>query len=78
VKTVIAIVLLLALGGCKQGLGERCQVDSDCSEGNCSQAEPKVCGGDNASQLDASFPIDATPGPDAVLDAPIDAMPDAR
>lgn len=31
-----ALCLLLAspiLAGCKQGLGERCQVDSDCDEG---------------------------------------------
>jgi len=76
VKTVIAIVLLLALGGCKQGRGERCQVDSDCAEGNCSQAEPKVCGGDSTGVgLDAEIPpqIDAPTPIDAAVDSRIDA-----
>jgi hypothetical protein len=78
VKLWIAGLVFVSLAGCKQGLGERCQVDSDCAEGNCSQAEPKVCGGDNASQLDAFVPdaaIDApADGPvDAAVDGPIDA-----
>ena len=69
-KTLIAFVLVgFVATGCKQGRGERCQVDSDCSEGNCSLSEPKVCGGDNASQLDADLPV-LIDAPDA---APIDA-----
>jgi hypothetical protein len=71
VKLWIAGLVFVSLAGCKQGLGERCQVDSDCAEGNCSQAEPKVCGGDNASQLDAFVPIDAPA--DGPVDAPVDA-----
>jgi hypothetical protein len=72
VKTRLAIMLLsLSLTACKQGPGERCQVNADCAEGNCSQAEPKVCGGDDSAQFDASpLPIDA---PDLPIDAGVDA-----
>lgn len=58
----IALVSLMAMAtlmatGCKQGRGERCQVDADCANGlTCSQSEPKTCGGDNTQQEDADFP----------------------
>jgi hypothetical protein len=85
VTTWISIALVTAsLAGCKQGLGERCQVDSDCSDGlSCSQADPKTCGGDNHEQEDADIPEqnppDAQPdaAPDATPDAGIDAPADA-
>ena len=85
-KTLLAIALLAlvpSLTGCKQGPGERCQVNSDCADGNCSQAEPRVCGGGDSAQFDAAplpIPIDAAVI-DAAVDAPddasVDAMPDA-
>jgi len=85
VTTWISIALVTAsLAGCKQGLGERCQVDSDCSDGlSCSQAAPKTCGGDNHEQEDAEIPVQNPPdaeldaAPDATPDAAIDAPPDA-
>ena len=79
-KTLLAFVVLsLSLVGCKQGAGERCQRNSDCADGNCSQAEPRVCGGDNSAQLDAQplpidAPIDASELPDAP-DATVSAAP---
>jgi len=85
VKTLFAIALLAllpTLTACKQGPGERCQVNSDCADGNCSQAEPRVCGGGDSTQLDAdpvpvqvdaAPPIDAAPSDDAAVDAPLDA-----
>ena len=80
-KTLFAIALLAVLApsltGCKQGAGERCQVNSDCVDGNCSQAEPRVCGGNDSSQRDADpLPIDAPADAavDAAPDAPIDAL----
>jgi len=80
VKTLLAIALLAlvpSMTGCKQGPGERCQVNSDCADGNCSQAEPRVCGGGDSAQFDAAplptpLPIDAAP-----IDAPTDAAIDA-
>jgi hypothetical protein len=72
VKLWIATVLLFA--ACKQGNGQRCQVDSDCESNMCSSAEPKVCigGTDNTADIDAT--PDSPPEPiDAAVDAAIDA-----
>jgi len=64
-KKRLAIALLVAFvfgagAGCKQGLGERCQVNDDCSSGVCSSASPKVCVGDDNNQtpIDAMLPMD--------------------
>lgn len=75
-KKPVAIVIaslglaLLVLGGiasCKQGEGERCQIQADCEEGLvCNEAE-QVC-----RSVENNNPIDATV-PDALIDAP-DAM----
>jgi hypothetical protein len=66
VKLWIAITMLL-LSACKQGNGERCQVDSDCESNMCSSAEPRVCigGTDNTSDIDAT--------PESLVDAAVDA-----
>jgi hypothetical protein len=58
---LIAWCAALAAAGCKQGLGDRCQVNSDCVSGICSESLPQVCvsiTGQN-DQIDASVPIDA-------------------
>lgn len=75
-KKWLAIALFVVVSGaagCKQGLGERCQVNDDCSSGVCSSASPKVCVGDNNNQtpIDAMLPLDT--GDATVADAP-DAM----
>ena len=71
-KQWIAIAISLMLFGCKQGNGQRCQVNSDCLSNMCSRAEPKVCiGTDDPSDTD----IDGSP---MEIDAPVvDAAPDA-
>ena len=76
-KKWIAIVLLsFSVTGCKQGIGDRCQVNADCAEGFCQQAQ-KVCS--TLGDAGSSDPIDAqTDAPtDAPIDASIDAMIDA-
>ena len=61
---------LLALPACKQGQGERCQVDSDCEEGLLCAPATKTCEHTASGGFDAS--------PDAIpIDAGIDGMPDA-
>ena len=87
-KHRIAIVVLgtwlgLGLTGCKQGLGERCQVNSDCASNHCSMSDPQICvtnESNNMGDIDATVPppsdgppapVDA--GPDAPIDAPVDA-----
>lgn len=57
---------LLVLGGvaaCKQGEGERCQVESDCDEG-------LICTGEGLCKSVESGQIDAPPVPDAPIDSP--------
>ncbi|HSK03795.1 MAG TPA: hypothetical protein VK932_21225 [Kofleriaceae bacterium] len=86
-KRTVSIVLAslalasLTLGGiasCKQGEGERCQVQEDCEEGlTCNIGEGlcrEVGGGDIPAPLPPDAPLDTPPdGPDAPLDAPPDA-----
>jgi hypothetical protein len=57
-RLLIALFVMSAGAGCKQGLGERCQVDSDCASGICSMATPKVCVSQNGEteQIDATVP----------------------
>lgn len=82
----IAIVRLglglgLGLGlmtGCKQGLGELCQVNADCASNHCSMSDPQICVSDksnNMGDIDAMVPPPSD-GPlrvDAALDGPVDA-----
>jgi hypothetical protein len=89
VKHRIAFVLVaLWLAGCKQGLGERCQVNADCSSNHCSMSDPQICVSNESNNMgdidamvlppsDAAIPTDArTDAPtDAPADAPIDAPP---
>jgi len=64
----------IGIAGCKQGRGERCQVDADCADGmHCSQSEPRTCGGDNLDQLDVMPPPEPS---DAPIDAPTDTTID--
>jgi hypothetical protein len=61
-----------AIAGCKQGIGERCQQNSDCASGICSSSPPMVCQG-NGSGADMT-PIDAAcDPPDKVPCLPADA-----
>lgn len=69
-----ALSALVALGlvvSCKQGEGERCQVDADCEDGLvCAQATQLCADNDTSAGIDAMVPTDA---PDAMPDAPPDA-----
>jgi hypothetical protein len=68
---IVVLVSLLALVGCKQGQGERCQVDSDCETGLLCAPATKTCEQTASGGFDAS--------PDAIpIDAGIDGMPDAE
>ena len=75
-KKPVAIVIaslglvLLGLGGmasCKQGPGERCQVDDDCEQGVCALAT-------NTCDTRDGGMLDVPPAPDAAIDAPPDTM----
>lgn len=73
-KWLVIALFVLSAAGCKQGIGERCQVNEDCSSGVCSSSSPKVCVGENMNNepIDATLPIDAADAPtdDGAIDAP--------
>lgn len=66
----LALGSLLSLGGCGQGLGERCQLDSDCQDDLRCSIPPEnggpviggVCVGINA--VDLAINYDFAPAPD--------------
>src|SRR5688572_21088540 len=77
VRGLVLSLALMAFGGCKQGVGERCEITSDCEDGlvcSASQHECTPTGGvdPDAGFIDAAFgdarPADAT-GP--TVDAPV-------
>jgi hypothetical protein len=81
----VASLVAVAVTSCKQGEGERCQRESDCSGGLvCNQAtglcQSSQSGADGNIQPDASIDgPDAPEVPDADIDAePVDAEPDAE
>jgi hypothetical protein len=75
----LAFATLLLLGACKQGVGEICQVDSDCASNKCSMMQsqddmPVVnhCLPESGAVVPDGAPIDSGPPPDS---APPDAVP---
>lgn len=73
-KRLAIVLALVATGACKQGLGERCQVNADCANGLvCNQAKNSTCqsqsgvGGIDATVPDGPVRRDAAP--DAMRDA---------
>lgn len=57
--------------GCKQGDGDRCQVDSDCQSGLCNKSKG------TCATVGGSGPIDAEVPDGIPVDAPKDAPADA-
>lgn len=66
----VLVVSITMYVGCKQGEGDRCQVDDDCESGLCNIAKGTCGTGNEANPIDSMLPIDA-----AILDAPPDAPP---
>ena len=65
-RLACAVLAVIALSACKQGIKQRCQVQADCDDGLVCVASG-ICVG----------PVDAAPIMDAPSDAPPDAPPDA-
>jgi hypothetical protein len=74
-------LLLAGLSACKQGLGDRCQLDSDCESGlRCSTGSNMICENPALVVPDASTDLrDARTIPDAAFrpDAGPPSIPDA-
>lgn len=69
----LAFLLLAAVAGCKQGAGERCQIDDDCEDGLVCSESQHICQM-NVPTVDAAPRIDARVVDASTLDA---AGPDA-
>jgi hypothetical protein len=67
---------LLALAGCKQGEGDRCEVDNDCS-GGLTCENPTGRGGQCTSRPGSSVKLDAAPDARVVDAATADRAVDA-
>jgi hypothetical protein len=63
------------ISGCGQAIGEKCQIDSDCSSGLCNSGTG-LCQSPNSNTVDTNLlPDTKVPVPDATVDAKVDAMP---
>jgi len=66
---MIAALVSVAYVGCKQGEGDRCQVNSDCASGLCNQAKGTCASGGSTMDIDAPVPDGPDSGPgDAATD----------
>ena len=68
-------LLSLLLTGCKQGVGEVCQIDDDCEDGLECNAGTMRCQRPGANIEDAAPPADAAVPDASVADAGVDAAP---
>lgn len=70
-KKWFVIALFVSLAGCRQSLGERCQVADDCASGVCATSAPKICvpEGKTNGDIDSDLPIDAAVDAAAVAPA---------
>lgn len=73
--TIGLVGSLAAIAACKQGEGDRCQVDDDCETGLSCNKATTTCTSKMGGAADASI-IDQAPA-DAPVDGPPDAMLDA-
>jgi hypothetical protein len=71
VKRILFVGLLIV--GCKQGKGERCQIDTDCQSPLTCNVATMACQGPTSGDVDARVP-DA---PKSINDAGVDATSDA-
>lgn len=69
--TALAFAGVIAFAGCKQGEGERCQVNEDCEEGLVCNQATEQCALPGGGGIDATVPDGPT------VDAAPDAPPDA-
>ncbi|HEX5061698.1 MAG TPA: hypothetical protein VFV99_20165 [Kofleriaceae bacterium] len=70
---MIAVLVSAVYVGCKQGDGDRCQVNEDCESDICNVAKGTCApAGGEMEEIDAGVPD----GPDAAPDAPSDAPGD--
>ena len=80
-KWFVCAWFAVSVAGCKQGIGDHCQVNSDCTSGACSMSLPQVCVAEetisDGGGFDTKLPPDAIRPDSAASDAPRDTPSDA-
>jgi hypothetical protein len=80
ISAALALAAAALVASCRQGEGDRCQVNADCEDNLiCNQATQR-CARTAGGDIDADVPDPPIPDmalPDAAVDAMIDAMIDA-
>jgi hypothetical protein len=72
VKRLVFMLAVLATAtyvGCKQGDGDRCQVNEDCESGVCNKAKG-TCASSGSATTDIDASVPDGPPVDAAVDAP--------
>jgi hypothetical protein len=65
---IAALVLAGVIVACKQGKGDRCQIDSDCTDGLLCNKATNTCQETTGGGIDATVPDAPTDSPDAPPD----------
>jgi hypothetical protein len=65
-------VALVVIAGCKQGKGDRCQVNADCASGLVCSAATMTCSGQTELGIDAAVPPQDAHKDGGASDAPHD------
>lgn len=73
---LVLSVMAFGASGCKQGLGDRCQVMSDCTSPLVCNIATNTCQETTGGGIDASVPPAKDAPEDAPFDAPLDAPAD--
>jgi hypothetical protein len=74
ISTLALVASIATLVSCKQGEGERCQIDDDCESPLVCNMAKNTCQGSGRADFDAGT-IDMVPS-DVATDAAPDTMPD--
>lgn len=75
VSSFVLVASLVTIVSCKQGEGERCQINDDCESPLVCNMAKNTCQGSGRGDFDAGT-IDMVPA-DAAIDASPDTMPDS-
>ncbi len=71
------LIASLLIAGCKQGKGDRCQVQADCQDGLVCNQATNTCQETTGGGIDATVPDGPVRMDAGVTDAPTDAAVDA-
>jgi hypothetical protein len=65
----LSLLVLVGIGSCKQGEGQRCQIQDDCEEGLLCNVGEGVCRAASSEAIDAELPEAPPPDVPVIVDA---------